>query len=287
MAVTSDPRRPGGREELLEAEASLTRAIARWEGLLRAPRRDRVQLRRLRAQASIAINDLALGKLPEKAVVAVQDWNEVIRVLEEDMPAARFTFDYSDAFVRRGLAKEEVAYGRKDPKQWAAAVDDYSRAIELWRVPPASGIKGLGVNPLVLNYRGNALSRLGRFDEAYADYREATLIFVELRDKPRASLSRANEGLALFGADRRDEAVLTMAGLARKEPRLVDPRVALAAAYWARGEPARAEEQWRVACEETYFGCNEYKDLAWVSEIRRWPPALVSSLAAFFKLKAP
>eukprot|EP00438_Fugacium_kawagutii_P029509 Skav222735 [mRNA] locus=scaffold2390:329045:334406:+ [translate_table: standard] len=37
--------------------------------------------------------------------------------------------------------------------------------------------KGLGVNPLVLNFRGNALSQLGRFREALQDYREATEIF--------------------------------------------------------------------------------------------------------------
>jgi len=36
---------------------------------------------------------------------------------------------------------------------------------------------GLGVNPLVLNFRGNALSQLGRFREALQDYREATEIF--------------------------------------------------------------------------------------------------------------
>ena len=33
------------------------------------------------------------------------------------------------------------------------------------------------MNPLVLNFRGNALSQLGRFREALQDYREATEIF--------------------------------------------------------------------------------------------------------------
>ena len=38
---------------------------------------------------------------------------------------------------------------------------------------------GLGVNPLVLNYRGNAFGQLGRFKDALADYREATEIFIK------------------------------------------------------------------------------------------------------------
>lgn len=44
---------------------------------------------------------------------------------------------------------------------------------------------GLGVNPLVLNFRGNAFSQLGRFREALADYREATEIFRQDRLSPR------------------------------------------------------------------------------------------------------
>ena len=36
---------------------------------------------------------------------------------------------------------------------------------------------GLGANPLILNFRGNALAQLGRFDEAVEDYVEATQIF--------------------------------------------------------------------------------------------------------------
>ena len=34
------------------------------------------------------------------------------------------TFDYPSVFVRRALAREEIAYGRKDKKQWEAAVQE-------------------------------------------------------------------------------------------------------------------------------------------------------------------
>ena len=36
---------------------------------------------------------------------------------------------------------------------------------------------GLGMNPLILNFRGNALGQLRRYDEAVEDYEEATQIF--------------------------------------------------------------------------------------------------------------
>ena len=34
------------------------------------------------------------------------------------------TFDYPNVFVRRALAEEEIAYGRRDQKQWEAAVKE-------------------------------------------------------------------------------------------------------------------------------------------------------------------
>ena len=36
---------------------------------------------------------------------------------------------------------------------------------------------GLGMNPLILNFRGNVLGQLRRYDEAVEDYEEATQIF--------------------------------------------------------------------------------------------------------------
>lgn len=35
----------------------------------------------------------------------------------------------------------------------------------------------MGMNPLILNFRGNALGQLGRYDEAVEDYQEAIQIF--------------------------------------------------------------------------------------------------------------
>merc|ERR1712150_87802 len=117
---------------------------------------------------------------------------------------------------------------------------------------------------------------------ALADYREATSIFIRDRQLRQASLSRSNEGLALFGANRSGEAIATMEAVVRRDPGLADPHIALAAAYWSNGDPTRAEEQWQFACEKTGTGCGQYKDLEWVTQIRRWPARLAVSLRAFF-----
>lgn len=282
-----DPRQPGARAELEAAEMAFSQVIARWEGPLRGTVADRVQLRLGRAQARITINDITGGKLPEKAEAAVQDFSEVLRIMEKEDISAKGTFNYPDLFVRRALAKEEIAYGRRDPTMWAAAAEDYSRAIEMWRSRGPDQATGLGVNPMVLNFRGNALSQLGRFEEALTDYREASDIFVKDRQLRQASLSRSNEGLALFGAGRADEALSIMEAVARRDPDLADPHVVLAAAYWSRAEIGRAEEQWQLACEKSEGGCSQYKDLAWVQDIRRWPVNLVSLLRSFIRRETP
>ena len=90
------------------------------------------------------------------------------------------------------------------------------------------------MNPLILNFRGNALAQLARYDEAVEDYEEATRIFDADREAARraasggaqvrqASLSRANTGLALFGAGREPEAQLIMEKAGR--PRALGPCV--------------------------------------------------------------
>ncbi|CAE8642991.1 unnamed protein product, partial [Polarella glacialis] len=140
---------------------------------------------------------------------------------------------------------------------------------------------GLGENPLVLNFRGNALSQLGRFDDAVIDYMEATQIFQNDGEFREASLSRANEALALYGAGRRGEAVRTMQGVVRKDPGLTDMHVALAAVYWEDGKIDLAETEWAFACEKITSGCAAYKDLEWVTEIRRWPLSLAKNLQSF------
>eukprot|EP00931_Biecheleriopsis_adriatica_P063865 TRINITY_DN38750_c0_g1_i1.p1 TRINITY_DN38750_c0_g1~~TRINITY_DN38750_c0_g1_i1.p1 ORF type:complete len:408 (+),score=71.19 TRINITY_DN38750_c0_g1_i1:104-1327(+) len=278
-ALEADPRRPEARAEVEKAANDLERVIGRFNELKASPG-EVVRLRMARAQALILANDLTGGKLPEKAEAAIKEYTESIRLMESD--SAEDTFDYPSTFVRRALAKEELAFGRKDASQWAGAVEDYSRAIDLWRSRPIAPT-GLGVNPMVLNFRGNALSQLGRYKDASVDYVEAADIFMRDRELEQAYVSRCNEALALFGDGQRDEAIQVLKSVQAKTAALADTHVALAAVYWVDGDVGRAESEWRYACENTAAGCVEYKNLEWVQSIRRWPPALIADLKLFLE----
>jgi len=288
-AMAADPERPDAREVVEQAEATLGRAIERYEGPLAKSQEERALLRLGRARARVMLNDIARGRRPEKAAEAVGDLNVAIGIMEDDFrrnPGKALYSEYPDALVRRALAKEEL-------KDWEGAVEDYTRAILLWRPPPGTPDKplrgnarpeegdGLGVNPLVLNFRGNALSQLGLYNEALSDYQEATDIFLADGEFRQASLSKANEALAMYGDKRLEEAETAMKAVIRKDPGVTDMHVALAAVYWNRGDVGRAEDEWRFACEQIDTGCQQYKDLQWVAEIRRWPPNLTGALSKF------
>lgn len=293
--LQKDPLQPGAEKALEEAEVSLSRYIERWEGPLLKPnnRQNRVERGRLhasRAQVRLNINDIAGGRKPEKVVGAIEDFDVTLKLIDDnfrDFPEPIYS-EYPSTLVRRGLAKEAL-------KDWEGAVQDYSKAIDVMRpkdgrpdlplrgnAQPAEG-DGLGENPLVLNFRGNALSRLGRFKEAVVDYREATTIFFNDREIRQACLSRTNEALALFGDGQDAEAVKVLESVVRRDPKLADSHVALAAHYWASQDVGRAETEWSLACSDSDTGCQTYKSLEWVSEIRRWPPSLVASLQSFLQ----
>lgn len=295
--LATDPRAPSASSVYEEAEATLGNAISKWEsGAITAPAivEEKARLRLGRARARIARNDMVGGSLPEKAKGAVEDYDVAIGIMEDDLrrnPDKLMYSEYPDALVKRGLANEEL-------KNWGGAAQDYTKAIDALRPKdgrPDKAMKGgatiqegdgLGMNPLILNFRGNALSQLGRYDEAVEDYREATQIFDNDGEVRQASFSRANEALALFGAGRDAEAEKVMQVVVRNDPGVTDAHVALAASYWSQRKIAEAESQWKFACENIDTGCQSYKDLKWVAEIRRWPPSLVASLRDFLQGKS-
>lgn len=280
LAVEADPARAGGLEALQAAEQILGAAIVRWEGVLQRSAEERSRLRMGRAKARVLQNDIAGGKNPLKAKQAIEDYNVALQIMDQEFktePNKAMYSEYPDALVRRGLAKEEI-------KDWAGAVADYSRAIDLWRPDDVRGprkVSELGVNPLVLNFRGNALSQLGRYQEAINDYQEATAIFATDGELRQASLSRCNEALALYGDGSFGEAEMIMRNIVRKDPGVTDMHVALAAVYWQQGKVSDAESEWLFACEKISSGCQAYKDPVWVTEIRRWPPNLAQLLLNF------
>lgn len=144
--LASTPNGPGATEVYEEVEKTLGNAIQKWEsGTISAKAivEERARLRLGRARARVVYNDLLQGTRPDKE--GLQDWN--------------------------------------------GAVQDYTKAIQALRpkdgradvaMPGSSRIQegdGLGMNPLILNFRGNALGQLRRYDEAVEDYEEATQIF--------------------------------------------------------------------------------------------------------------
>lgn len=247
------------------AEKEFTLALKRWEELKR-PRDERVSI--LKGRANVLIDNKKFDK-------AIEDLNKAIILMddgEKEDGTARYP-EFPDAFVNRGLAKEGLS-------QWEGAISDYTKAINLW-----GGGRGEGINPFVLTFKGNALSKLGRYEEALKEYSAASDLFLKERDVERFADARANYALALYGLDRRDEAVKEMKLVLRKFSGSSDMHVALAADLWDRGEYIGAINNFNTACDDISSGCEKYKDRDWVSIVRRWPPNLVEKLEVFLDKK--
>lgn len=161
-----------------------------------------------------------------------------------------------DAYLNRGAVQEGLA-------NWEAAIADYNKVIELDPKEAAA-----------YNNRGNAKAGQGDWNAALTDFETA----MEL--SPQFAFARGNYALALYQVGERDEAIKTMRNLVRKYPQFADMRAAMTAALWDKGQIGEAESNWVAA-----IGLDSrYKDTAWLTEIRRWPPALVENMEGFLTL---
>ena len=105
-----------------------------------------------------------------------------------------------------------------------------------------------------------------------------------------AAFARSNAALALAqrGAPGDgDAAAAEAAAILRRFPGSVDMRAAAAALAWARGDGGAAEESWDFACNRISTGCARFRDAAWVTTVRRWPPRPAAALADFLALRRP
>lgn len=163
-----------------------------------------------------------------------------------------------DPYLNRGTALEGLG-------RWQEAIADYNKVLEL--APQ---------DPVALNNRGNAEAGLGEWDKAVADYKQAADLV------PNYAFARGNYALALYQTGETAEAIRTMRNLVRKYPQFADIRASLTAALWADGKQGEAESQWVSA-----IGLDSrYKDLDWLKNIRRWPPAMVAAMEKFLSLKS-
>lgn len=133
----------------------------------------------------------------------------------------------------------------------------------------------------MLTFRGNALTRLGKYKDALQDFEASADLFLASRDEEDALLARANAALTYYELGYEESALKLMNDVIRRQPGFTDMHVALAAHAWGEGKLGLAEKEWRFACENTSTGCAAYRDLDFVQRIRRWPPTLVTKLGAF------
>ncbi|MCM1984417.1 tetratricopeptide repeat protein [Lyngbya confervoides] len=178
---------------------------------------------------------------------AIADFNQSIAIAP----------DQPGPYVNRGIAWE----GKAD---WDRAIADYNHALEL---DPD--------DPVTLNNRGNAEGGQGHWEAAQADFERAANL------RPGFAMPRINAALASYQLGQKHEALRQMKNLVRRYPMAADTRAALTAMLWDAGQRGEAESNWVSA-----VGLDpRYRDLDWVSHIRRWPPALVSALQRFLKLE--
>jgi len=251
-----------------DADREFSLAIDRWKDLAR-PRDEMVSL--FTARGSVRMDSKQFDS-------ALRDFNAAIDLMKVDgeKPDGTASYpEYPSTFVERGLCYE----GKAD---WAGALGDYDKAIELW-----GGGRGENINPYVLNYRGNALTRLDRYDDAILDYDASANSFLAQRDIARYSESRANEALALYEVGRVDEGLKAMNDVVRKNPGFADMRVALAAHYWSVGDYINALKEWRFVCDNISVGCVAYEDIDWLRNVRRWPSKMVKNFESFYKREIP
>ncbi|CAI7861288.1 unnamed protein product, partial [Closterium sp. NIES-54] len=114
---------------------------------------------------------------------------------------------------------------------------------------------------------------VGAWGDAVESYRRASML------APAFSFAAANYALALYEVGNDNAAIKQMRNLLRRYPEFPDMRAALAVALYAAGLRAEAENAWSRVDD------GRYRDREWVSEYRRWPPRLVTELAAFLDLK--
>jgi hypothetical protein len=172
-----------------------------------------------------------------------------------------------------------AAEGQAD---WRGALTGYDAALA---ITPA--------DPYALNARGNVLGALDRWADARDSYLASGEAFSSARGLPAvaraegAAFARSNAALALAQTGDVAGAAAEAGAVLRRFPGSVDMRAAAAALAWARNDGAAAEEAWDYACDRITTGCARFRDAAWVTTVRRWPPRPAAALADFLALRRP
>jgi tetratricopeptide (TPR) repeat protein len=182
--------------------------------------------------------------------------NKLAEALTDYNQAIQLSPGHPDPYLNRGAALEGMGL-------WQDAIADYTQVLQ-FNPQDASAY----------NNRGNAKAGLGQWEAALADYRKAAEL------DPKFAFARVNAALIEFQLGHSQEAIRQFRNLTRRYPNFADARAALTAALWSAGEAGAAESNWVAV-----MGLDgRYQDVAWVKEVRRWPPAMVTALDSFLHL---
>jgi tetratricopeptide (TPR) repeat protein len=182
--------------------------------------------------------------------------NKLAEALEDYNRAIALAPEQPDPYLNRGAALEGLG-------RWQEAIADYSQVLTLSPDDAAA-----------YNNRGNAQAGLDHWETALADYQKAADL------DPKFAFARVNAALAEYQLGHADEAIRQFRSLTRRYPSFADARAALTAALWGEGMSGEAESNWVAV-----VGLDaRYKDLDWVSTVRRWPPTMVAALEKFLHL---
>lgn len=182
--------------------------------------------------------------------------NKLLEALADYNQAIALAPDQPDPYLNRGAALEGLG-------RWAEAIADYTQVLSLNPSDAAA-----------YNNRGNAKAGQGDWAAALVDHQKA----VEL--DPKFAFARVNAALTSYQLGDTEAAIREFRNLTRRYPNFADARAALTAALWVAGQPGEAESNWVAV-----VGLDgRYKDLDWVSTVRRWPPAMVDALEKFLHL---
>jgi tetratricopeptide (TPR) repeat protein len=182
-----------------------------------------------------------------KLTAAVTDFNKSIE-LAPQLP---------DAYLNRGAAWEGL-------KEWDKAIADYQKIIAIDEK-----------DAMAYNNLGNAYAGKADWQKAKSYFYRATEL------EPGFAFARANYALILYQLGETPEAIRQMKNIVRKYRDFPDVRAALTAALWQSGDRGEAESNWIAVVGLD----SRYRNLDWVRDNRRWPPASIAALDQFLHLR--
>ena len=215
-------------------------------------------------------------------LVDAKKFDDAIRLYDQAFALAQGSAgDEARVLAGRALAYEGVY-------KFEQALADYDAVLKL------CADSGFAPDPYVLNSRGNVRGSLGDWRGAREDYSDSAELFQSAKGfRNGASTTQrldaaiyafSNVALADVQLGNQETALKQIEALVRRAPNSADMRAAQAILYYDMGRFEDAEDAWERACSRE-VGCAKYKDLDYVTRIRRWPPAMVDKLKAFLEVR--